>query len=501
MSEIFSMVSELSGGYFAAQVITVICFFITGLAVVRADRLKGIWAYLYAFPVGLAVFSVAGYLLLCLGIPFNGVSVTVLMAAVFVSCLIVCRKRNLVDIRKELPLFTGSLLVVIVSASVFTANIFDVLTDNDTFYYFSTFPEAIVREGRYIRYFDTFLTDSAPIGSIVYTLPYLFGFSETFGIQYVLDLNFLLIFAYALHRNQSRIYGNKGAACISVITTVFLATSSAYLTTAKWVMAGVYFMSYFFFTVVMGYEVCRETEQKPYAALMLMSVMTSMLRHEGIVFVLILVMLLSVKGNYSLRELLLTYIVPVFICAGLYYIRVFAILRVAPLYAFLTPKKAILLLSAVVCTGLLVCLLHIFADKRIVRFAAGHMYGILPVALMMLNMLLLAVRTDEYLVNLRAFYGNLRIRAGWGYFGYIAGLLVVLLAFRAIVRREFSLSFYDSLMISYVLTVIIAAFGRGFALRVGVGDSGNRVLLTAVPLIVFGIAMRLMAYRGGVDEG
>ncbi|MBO6146061.1 MAG: hypothetical protein J6O70_00615, partial [Lachnospiraceae bacterium] len=61
--------------------------------------------------------------------------------------------------------------------------------------------------------------------------------------------------------------------------------------------------------------------------------------------------------------------------------------------------------------------------------------------------------------------------------------------------------FYDSLMISYVLTVIIAAFGRGFALRVGVGDSGNRVLLTAVPLIVFGIAMRLMAYRGGVDEG
>ena len=500
MSEIYGVISELSCGYYTAQVITVICLFTVGLGVVKADRLNGIWAYLYAFPAGLAVFSVAGYLMLCLGIPFNSVSVAVLMAAVFVSSLIICRKRNLVDIKKELPLFMVSLVVVIVLASVFTANIFDVLTDNDTFYYFSTFPEAIVREGSYIRYFDTFLTDSAPIGSIVYTLPYLFGSGETFGIQYMLDLNFLLIFAYALYRGQRDKYGDMGAACISVVATAFLATSSAYLTTAKWVMAGVYFMSYYFITVILGYEVWRETEQKPYAVLMLMSVMTAMLRHEGIIFVLILVILLSVKSGYPLKELLLIYILPVFICAGLYYIRVFAILKVAPLYAFLTPRKAILLLTAVVCTGVLVVLLHVFAEKKPVSFAAAHMYAILPAVLMILNLMLLAVKKDEYLVNLRTFYGNLRTRAGWGYFGYIAAMFVLVLVLRAIVRREFSLSFYDSLMISYALAVVIASFGRGFALRVGVGDSGNRVLLTAVPLVVFGIIMRLMAYKGGVDE-
>ncbi len=495
MSEIYRVVSELSGGYYTAQVVTVICFFMIGLAVVKADRLKGIWAYLYAFPVGLAVFSVGGYLMLCLGIPFNSISVTVLMAAVFAGCLIIDCRHRLVDIKKELLLLMVSLLVVTVLAAVFTANIFDVLTDNDTFYYFSTFPEAIVREGRYIRYFDTFLTDSAPIGSIVYTLPYLFGFGETFGILYMLDLNFLLIFAYALYRAQRDRYTAAGAACISAVTTAFLATSSAYLTTAKWVMAGVYFMSYYFFTVILGYEVCRDTEQRPCAVLMLMSVMTAMLRHEGIIFVLVLVILLSVRSGHSLREVLLTYILPVFICAGLYYIRVFAILKVAPLYAFLTPAKGMLLLAAVVCTGLLVCILHVFAEKKTVGFAAGHMYTILPAVLMLLNLMLLVLRKDEYLVNLRTFYGNLRTRAGWGYFGYIAALLVAVLALRAIVRREFRLSFYDSLMISYVLAVVIASFGRGFALRIGVGDSGNRVLLTAVPIIVFGMTMRLMAYE------
>ena len=52
-------------------------------------------------------------------------------------------------------------------------------------------------------------------------------------------------------------------------------------------------------------------------------------------------------------------------------------------------------------------------------------------------------------------------------------------------------------MISYVLCVLLVAFGRGAELRKGIGDSGNRVMLTAVPLIVF--AMTLRWFTGGAD--
>ena len=47
----------------------------------------------------------------------------------------------------------------------------------------------------------------------------------------------------------------------------------------------------------------------------------------------------------------------------------------------------------------------------------------------------------------------------------------------------------------------VPLLGRGDDLRKGVGDSGNRVLLTAVPVIVFAVALRL-ADRciGGRDD-
>ena len=125
--------------------------------------------------------------------------------------------------------------------------------DNDSLYYFSAYPNAIVREGRYIRYFDVFLTDAAPIGSIIQTLPYLYSFSETFAIQYMTDLCFLLIFASALYFELYDALGDRGSLIASLAATAFLLTSSAYLTTAKWVMAGVYFMSFLFITSYKAY--------------------------------------------------------------------------------------------------------------------------------------------------------------------------------------------------------------------------------------------------------
>ena len=47
-------------------------------------------------------------------------------------------------------------------------------------------------------------------------------------------------------------------------------------------------------------------------------------------------------------------------------------------------------------------------------------------------------------------------------------------------------------MLTYVFTVFLVAFGRGDELRKGVGDSGNRVMLTVVPLVVFAVALRFL---------
>ena len=500
MISLEQLVNSLSEGYMTAQALTIFMLFAAGFLFVRAvwdiSEEDVIWELLYSFPAGLAVFSVSAYLMLCLGIPYNTYTAAASLAGVSMVCYIIySRKRRAgnikIDKMQNIAVFTG-IAAALALSFMLTSNFFRVALDNDSFFYFSAYPEAIVREGRYIRYFDVFLTDAAPVGSIIQTIPYLFGFSETFGIQYFLDADFLLIFSYALYTELKKSLEGREAAAVTLAVSVFLLTSSAYLTTAKWVMAGVYFMSTYFFCVYLGFR-AESMERRPYGLMALFAVQTAMMRHEGVAFIVMAVLTLSFLKGYRGKELVLCYICPVTVAAALYYIRVFVILKVFPLYAFLTPVKAVLMLLSLVLSGLYL----LFVRDRLGERVRSQLPLLLPLLLLILNMGLMAFLSREYLGNLKMFYLNVRIGAGWGWFGYIAGVVFICLVIKAFVNKERYLLFFDSLMISYVLCVLLVAFGRGDELRKGIGDSGNRVMLTAVPLIVF--AMTLRWFTGGAD--
>lgn len=500
MTGLSELVNTLSSGYMVSQALVIILLYVTGsLFVTAAWRGRdpgGILGVLLAFPSGLALFAMSAFLMLCTGIPFNiYTSIGAMGIISLISVIKGLREGIYVDIIRD-RFRLGTIVIALCSAIVLTfmltANLFDVVLDNDSFYYFSTYPEAIVKEGRYIRYFDVFLTDAAPVGSIIQTLPYIFGFSETFGIQYFLDADFMLIFAYALYSELSGRLGQKKAACCSAAGSVFLLTSSAYLVTAKWVMAGVYFMSFFFITAWFCFRMSFAA-RKPLILMALLATSLAMMRQEGVVMTAILIITLSVLSGYSGRELAFSMALPVTICAALYYFRVFAVLGVHPLYAFLTPLKALVMICMLV-----VCLIYlIFIRDRLSEEVRNKLIILLPAVLFIVNMGVVLLRSSEYLGNLKMFYLNVRIGAGWGYFGYMAGILVFLLFIKAVLNKEWYLLFFDSLMVSYVLGVLIVSFGRGDALRKGVGDSGNRVMLTAVPIIVFAIVIRYFTDKPG----
>ena len=508
MNGIASLVQSLSSGYLTAQALTVILLFALGLLFVTASwpleagspLVDIIWIPLLAFPAGLALFSTAGYLMLCLGIPFGLHTMITALSAIAVFGVVFLLKSYKIDYIKQRRIYAVMIVISIAVATVCsvmsTINIFDVVLDNDSFFYFSTFPEAIVQEGAYIRYFDVFLTDAAPVGSIIQTLPYLFGFSETFGLQYVMNADLILVLAFALYTELSGTLGKKAGICCSAAASLFLVTSSAYLTTAKWVMAGVYFMSYFFITAFLGYRAASMT-RKPCVLMALFAVNLAMMRQEGVVLTAILILCLSFLPEYSGRELFFWFICPVTAAAALYYIRVFLILGIEPLYAFLTPVKAVIMLLFLVSCGIYVLLVR---DRLKPEAAALLPWG-LPFMLLLLNAALAVVKPADYLGNLKMFYLNVRIGAGWGYFGYICGAVFLLLVVKAVLNRERYLLFFDSLMISYVLGVLLVAFGRGDALRKGVGDSGNRVMLTAVPVIVFSLVLRYFSCRKSEQNG
>ena len=95
------------------------------------------------------------------------------------------------------------------------------------------------------------------------------------------------------------------------------------------------------------------------------------------------------------------------------------------------------------------------------------------------------------MTNLYSFFMNIRLRNGWGYFGYVFFVFIILAMIYTFVYKDREISFFDVLMIGYILAVVCASWGRGDHLRIGTGDSGNRVMLTAVPLIVFSMTVRV----------
>ncbi len=502
MNDITSLVAGLSEGYCMNQVLLMCALFVIGSFFLKACGMAGYDGYVYAFPTGLSLFSVSGYLMLCLGIPFNTDSVSVVLSVSFIISAIISYRKEREKQSKDKAAGKGSrkrladtgiaFVAFAVTAIILCLNIFHVAVDSDSFHYFSVYPHALVSEGRYLYNFDAFLTDCSPIGSIVYTLPYLFDFSETFGIMYMTDLCMLLAFGGLIYDLLKGKRGKKEALVSSVGGTLFLATSSAYLTTAKWVMAGVYFMSFYFFTAALGYKMSfYDKGERPYPVLALFAVMTAMMRQEGLVLVLVLILALSALTGYTGKELLLTLVAPVAVAAALYYIRIFAFIGVDPLYAFLTRGKAVVMLAAAALVGIYIAFIRGRRFKRIL----GNFFIVLPAAVLLLNLAILVLRHERYLTNLYMFYYNLRTRAGWGFFGYLAFLGFVIIVIKAVVKKEKELSFFDSLCISYVFAVLIVSYGRGDALREGIGDSGNRVMLTAVPLIVLAFALRLLDWR------
>ena len=511
MNELNSLIEALSRGNCIRQVLVMTAFFVTGFLFCMACRVKNRERILYAYPAGLALFALSGYMMLCLGIPFGRISVVTVMLLIAVISLVISVKKGLLLLvghkREEERVSKGApegtisrepiktcvvFAAFILISFILCLNVFKVAVDNDSFYFFSVFPNAIVSEGRYAANFDSLLTDAAPIGSIVFTLPYLFGFSETFGIMYMTDLCMLLVFAYLNYSCLEKQMDKKGALVSCIGITLFLATSSAYLTSAKWVMAGVYFMSYYFFTLALGYEISHTEEGiRPYALMTLFIMMTAMLRHEGFIMVLVLILSFSALKGFNGRELLAFCVIPVILEAILYYIRIFVVLKIDPLYAFLTREKACVMIAA----GIAVAIWVTLPRNRLPGLFGKYFIIALPLGLLLLNLMILILRHERFLTNLYMFYYNIRTRAGWGLFGYEAFLLFIILLIKALIKKEGWLTFFDSLMISYVLAVLIVCYGRGDNLRQGIGDSGNRVLLTAVPIMVLSMSQRLLLWR------
>ena len=510
MEQINLLLSDLTAGYGIRQVLAILFLFLIGAGFLYCirERMEMKWLYALAYPVGLAIWCIAGFLLLTLGIPFCLYSELAVIAVILaVGALATRRRYRFRDVReaadRPIRTFLIASAVIIVVACVAVSGIMSISISNDTMYYYMYYPEVLVKEGAYLSAYDVFLSDVGPMAAMIGTIPAMLGFDQFYGIQQVFNLNFILLFAMFLYERAGERLQRRPAVILTTLTVLLLISATPFVVLSKWILANVYVMDYSFILFALAYKFDRErkageqTARDGMLVLMLLSAMISMLRMEGGMLMCFMLICISTL-HYSNQELITRLLLPASLMPCLYYIRYFVFLKISPVYSFLTWQKAAIAVAAMVLLGHYIGAVR---GRSLVRLQRKTGWLIL-FGLLVVNGGLFVLAPSDYLVVLRAFWQNAAYREGWGYTIYLLIICYIVIYFTKQIQQKHSqagkeqtgklqdIGYEELLSLGYILFTLAVSFARGGGLRRGIGDSGNRVMLQVIPFLIYALACR-----------
>ena len=487
--------TELSTGFYIRQVLVIVGLFLLGFICLQicGEKMEQKWKYLLAFPMGLALWCVIGFLILTLGIPLSVVSIAIVMVSGMTILFWSGHKERKTKEKADRPngLWKPFLVVfcgVCVAACVATSGLSSFSVSNDTMYYYLYYPEVLVSKGGYVASFDTFLSDVGPMAALIGTLPALFGFDQFYGIHQFFNFNFLLLFAIVIYECARMKLSQKTSVVTAVMGTAILSVSTPYLVISKWVLANAYIMYYSFILFYLAYkysptddEIKEKSNWFPAVFFVLIG-MISMLRMEGCVVACFIVICMSTL-HYSNKQLVCAAMLPTLLFTVLYYIRYFLFLKMSPLYSFLTWQKAVLIICAML---ILLSYLLLIRGKRFKKLQS-RMRLLLVLAMFLGNGILFLFAPSHYMVVIQAFCKNMSGRQGWGYTIELIVICYIMISVLSLILNGFRLQhrdidYEDFIFVGFLFVLFAVSYARGGGLRYGIGDSGNRVMMQIIPL-------------------
>lgn len=503
IDQIKALLLQLSGGFYFNQVAVIVGLYMLGAVTLHAykDRFNRWISALLAFPVGLALWCVGSFVLLTTGIRFELITIVSFIFAFEIILYVIARRKNKFTInkamllklcREEIPV----LIIVLIVACIAVSGLFSVSVSNDTMYYYMYYPEVITQNGYYLPSYDVFLSDVGPLATMIGTLQAMFGFDQTYGIQIFFTIDFIAIFATAVY-DQAREHFGKRAYVIAGICTAVLVSATPFVVISKWILANVYVMFYSFILLYLAYKLSKEGKK----CLLILSIlisMISMLRMEGGIVACFMIVCISTL-EYNKKELLKYLMLPTILIPGLYYYLYFVVLRVHPLYSFLTwPKALLLVLLMSALAGYLM-----FIRENLSLIFLRRIRKLLLLALFLGNLCLILVAPSDYIMAIKAFGENLLYQQGWGYaviLAVMAFIFLLILEEKTGWSKKYrpDISYEDLIVWGYILVTIAVSYARGGGLRCGIGDSGNRVMLQIIPFLAYALvckAIRILSSK------
>ena len=495
---IAAYIGEMSTGFFIKQVVVILMIFFFGylLTATAYGKRFEIYETLLSFPVGISAYSMTAFIMLVLGIPFNTVSITVTILTISVLCCIILIRRSYfaeIDMKRTAAAIITMLCIAVISCS----GLISVSLSNDSLYYYHMYPKALVHNGGLRMQFNVFLTDVGQTSSILNTLPFVYGFDEGFGIQTAMNINTLLIVVFALLEQSKRVMDKRRAMVTSAVLTASLICSMPYIVMSSWTMSNGYFMCFMFICIYTAWRNknplfgSKVSEYTVYGIMGLLFLMMSLLRMEGCIVALILVLCFSVLG-YSGKCLFYVFLLPVSVASLMYDAKIFLFIKIEAPYTFLTPEKAIIQFAALAIVSVYV----IFIRDRLPQKIGVHMGKFIIAGLILVNLALFIYNRTLYIENAEAFAKNISNQSGWGLFPMIVIGIYVMWFIARSEKSGYNDTYWDLCFAAYLLTAIAVSFARDDALRESIADSGNRVMLQVTLLAFFASAMRVISLTG-----
>ena len=511
--------SAYTGRFFIMQVLVIACIFVLGVAVTTLllPKMDSSHAMIFtmAFPVGLSMFIFVSFIMLIAGVPYKA-SLIFLFLLVIGLCSLCCAAahHSFAAAGISVKRFVLSILLVIVGALIVCSGYFEMSVSNDSLYYFWQYPRAITDYEGLRDQFDNFLTDTGIGAAIIGTLPFLFGFGETFGIQSFFNFNFILFFSNAVFETLGGIRKElsiKKRICVAVLSGLIIGMCTPVYILAHWAMANMYFMEMCF---IILYLVFRYSGNYSYGKMTLVGTLLfalSLLRIEGGIFSLLIIAITTLL-DYRSKDITAFLIMPSAILVGIYDIKIFTEYTLDNQVKFLTPGKALIQFAAFLLMAVYVIVFRRrvnskFAEKTSLLFAGG---------LIFVNIVLLLINSGRYIANLKAFAGNLFGQSGWGILPYVSiGAAMIILIWELFISNAGSKRLMELIDVKkgnsgfwlissfgFVLISLAVSWARGDNLDVATGDSGNRVLLQAAPILVmmFIVWMLELVFREDGDS-
>lgn len=485
-----AFISGLSLKFYILQVLAILLIFAYGFVFMLAVRGKkcSILDALLSYPIGLITYSIAGYFLLSSGIPFNGITQLLVMAA-FLTIVLICFRKNVLDLfgsewDRKLSIIA---LIVIILALICTSGIIPVSNTNDSMYFFSEYPRALVYYGNLNAQLDNFLTDASQGIAILGTIPCFMGFDEIFGMQAFFNVNFIALFFYAAfditkQKLAREKITNAKAFLLSLTAILLLMTSMPFVLMSRWFMANMFFMEYFMIVAYAAYKYSKNTKPADLLVISMLITGISIMRMEGALnagIIILCIMILPYKNIDVVKYM----VCPVLVLQAMFLFRVFEILTLHTDIQFMTKGKAAILLAFLVAI-IMYCLI---IRNRFFAKLLQYYQWILVAGLLLVNIAVCFYDRADYITNIKAFIANTTRNSGWGLFvSVFIGIIII------VPKKSIKINYFDITAICFILLTIIAAWARGDALYESFGDSGNRVLIQVVPLLVLCIYVKIL---------